>query len=275
MQSAPPLCLLVIFSTLVFTATGAPNTGCFYPKVVWHAPGSNWQRLCDHDNGKHHAADVTCASLPAQALQTQVLMSMRATHAAEALAWARLLATLQDPWSGSWPSVICWSDTLNVAQMRGMRLRRATVGAPPLVSGASVPVRQASCRTSFPLCTLCNPFTGVPACLICQQPLSVANDGSCGARFTLQLCTEAGVVSDQALEWAARAQLRACMLACLRTSHTGWCRYSHVAGPVRMWQCPVVMSHSYRTLCHSSGFQLHGDAPQKATQVCKCPVQNG
>jgi len=74
-------------------------------------------------------------------------------------------------------------------QMHGMRLRPATVSAPPLVSGVSVPVRQASCRASFPLCTLCNPFSGAPACLICQQPLSVAIDGSCGAHFILDIGT--------------------------------------------------------------------------------------
>jgi len=64
-------------------------------------------------------------------------------------------------------------------------------------SGVSVHVQQVSCRASFPLCTLCNPFSGAPECLFCQQPLSVAKDGTCGARFTLLPCAEAGVLRNR------------------------------------------------------------------------------
>ena len=122
MTGALPLYFLATSSALICTATGAPHTGGFRPKVCL-------QQLCDHKHEKYCAAGVTRARLSAQALQTQVLMSMRATPA-EALAWARSLAAQQGPWCDSWLSVTCWPFALNVAQMRGMRLRHATVSAP-------------------------------------------------------------------------------------------------------------------------------------------------
>ncbi len=186
MMYASPLYLLLIFSTLVCTAIGAPNTGCLSVRsssgTLVGTLGSNSVTT----NGTYTQLDVKRTRLSAQALQTQVLMSTRAMRT-KALAWARSLTTLQDLWSGSWLSVTCWSLAMIIAQMHRMRLRPATVSAPRLASGVSVPVRQASCRTSFPLCTLCNPFSGAPACLICQQPLSVAIDGSCGAHFILDI----------------------------------------------------------------------------------------
>jgi len=113
MRYASPLYLLLIFSTLICIAIGAPNIGCFCPKLSGTLVGTLGSNSVT-TTGIDTQLDVTRARLSAQALQTQVLMSTRATRA-EALAWARSLAALQDLWSGSWLSVICWSDAMIVA----------------------------------------------------------------------------------------------------------------------------------------------------------------